>query len=53
MIFVHQNRLSNDFQNYVYLKGAYLLTYMRVFSFGQKTPQSEDGCMDHCNVDFT
>ena len=24
MIFVHQNRLSNDFQNYVYL-GAYKL----------------------------
>ena len=25
MIFVHQNRLSNDFQNYVYLKGATLI----------------------------
>ena len=30
-----------------------LLTYMRVFDFGQKTPRSQDGCIDHCNVGFT
>ena len=29
-----------------------LLTYMRVFGFGQKTPPSRDGCIDHCNVGF-
>ena len=27
-----------------------LLTYMRVFGFGQKTPPSQDGCIDHCKV---
>ena len=30
----------------------YLLTHMRVFGFGQKTPLSRDGCINHCNVGF-
>ena len=30
----------------------YLLAYMRVFDFGQKTPPSQDGCINHCNVGF-
>ena len=29
-----------------------LLTYMRVFGFGQKTLPSQDGCINHCNVGF-
>ena len=32
MIFVHQNRLSNDLQNYAYLKGTYNLISL-TFSF--------------------
>ena len=30
----------------------YLLTYMRVLGFGQKTLPSQDGCINHCNVGF-
>ena len=29
-----------------------LLTYMRVLDFAKKTPPSQDGCIDHCNVGF-
>ena len=29
-----------------------LLTYMRVFSFGPKTPPSQDSCIHHCYVGF-
>ena len=39
--------IMTSFSNYIYL-----LTYMRVFGFGQKTPPSQDGCIDHYNVDF-
>ena len=35
------------------LKVLHLLTYMGVFGFGQKTPPSPDGCIDHCNDGFS
>ena len=31
------------------IKKLYLLTYMRVFGFEQKTPPSQDGYIEHCN----